>query len=65
MGISGAPTPGRGGVRDGDGFMQVDDLGLPNASTVVLRGVDPTPVAHLMEVGYSGVIAEVQKRLMR
>jgi len=29
----------------------------------VLKGSDPTPVAHLMQVGYSGVIAEVQKRL--
>jgi pimeloyl-ACP methyl ester carboxylesterase len=65
VGISGAPTPGRGGLRDGDGFMQVDDLGMPNANTVVLKGADPTAAAHLMEVGYSGVIGEVQKRLMK
>lgn len=65
VGISGAPTMGRGGVSDGDGFMRVKDLPLPKAETVVLRGADPTPVAHLMEVAYSGVIAEVQQRLAR
>jgi uncharacterized alpha/beta hydrolase family protein len=63
IGISGAPTPGQGGLSNGDGFMPVNQLGMPNANTVVLKGSDPTPVAHLMEVGYSGVIAEVQKRL--
>jgi len=63
VGISGAPTPGAGGISDGDGFMQVKSLGMPGAETVVLKGADPTPVAHLMEVGYSGVIDEVQKRL--
>lgn len=63
IGISGAPTPGPGGVSNGDGFMPVRDLPLPGATTVVLRGADPTPVAHLMEVAYSGVIAEVQKKL--
>jgi len=63
IGISGAPTPGPGGVSDGDGFMPVKSLGMPGAETVVLKGADPTPVAHLMEVGYSGVIDEVQKRL--
>lgn len=63
VGISGAPTPGQGGLSNGDGFMPVNQLGMPNANTIVLKGSDPTPVAHLMEVGYSGVIAEVQKRL--
>ncbi len=63
VGISGAPTPGQGGLSNGDGFMPVNQLGMANANTVVLKGSDPTPVAHLMEVGYSGVIAEVQKRL--
>ncbi|MCC6335739.1 MAG: alpha/beta hydrolase [Myxococcales bacterium] len=63
VGISGAPTMGQGGLGDGDGFMRVKDLPLPHADTVVLRGADPSPVAHLMEVAYSGVIAEVQKRL--
>jgi uncharacterized alpha/beta hydrolase family protein len=63
VGISGAPTPGQSGVSNGDGFMPVNQLGMANANTIVLKGSDPTPVAHLMEVGYSGVIAEVQKRL--
>jgi hypothetical protein len=63
IGVSGAPTAGPGGVSDGDGFMPVKDLPLPGAQTVVLKGADPTPVAHLMEVAYSGVIAEVDKRL--
>ncbi len=63
VGISGAPTPGQGGLSNGDGFMPVNQLDLPNARIIVLKGSDPTPLAHLMEVGYSGVIAEVQKRL--
>jgi hypothetical protein len=63
VGVSGAPTVGRHGLTNGDGFMPVEDLGLPGAKTVVLRGADPTLVAHLAEVAYSGVIDEVQKRL--
>jgi uncharacterized alpha/beta hydrolase family protein len=63
IGVSGAPTPGPGGISDGDGFMPVNQLSMPKATTVVLKGADPTPVAHLMEVAYSGVIAEVQKKL--
>lgn len=65
IGISGAPTPGPGGISTGDGFMPVRDLPLPNSELVVLKGSDPTPVAHLAEVAYSGVIAEVQSRLAR
>lgn len=63
IGVSGAPTAGPGGVSNGDGFMPLRDLPLPGATMVVLRGADPTPVAHLMEVAYSGVIAEAQKKL--
>ena len=63
LGISGAPTPGQGGLSNGDGFMPVNQLAMADANTIVLKGTDPTPIAHLMEVGYSGVIAEVQKRL--
>jgi hypothetical protein len=65
IGVSGAPTAGEGGIGDGDGFMRVKDLGMPGAETVVLRGVDPTPVAHLSETAYSGVIDEVQRRLAK
>ena len=51
VGISGAPTPGQGGLSNGDGFMPVNQLNMANANTVVLKGSDPTPIAHLMEVG--------------
>lgn len=61
--VGGAPTAGKGGISDGDGFMPIRDVSLPNANTVVLHGPDPTPIAHLMEVGYAGVIGEVQKKL--
>lgn len=57
--ISGAPTAGPGGIQTGDGFVQVDEIDFRNAKTVVLRGADPTPIAHLKEVGYSGVINQV------
>lgn len=65
IGVSGAPTVDTTGVHTGDGFVTARTLGRPNAELVVLRGADPTPVAHLLEVGYSGVIAEVQARLAR
>ena len=57
--ISGAPTAGPGGIQDGDGFVQIDEIDLAKAKTVVLRGANPTPLAHLKEVGYSGVINQV------
>ncbi len=57
--VSGAPTAGPGGIQTGDGFVQVDEIDMKNAKTVVLRGADPTPIAHLKEVGYSGVINQV------
>ena len=57
--ISGAPTAGPGGIQTGDGFVQVDEIDLAKSKTVVLRGADPTPIAHLKEVGYSGVINQV------
>lgn len=69
IGISGAPTvgpvdaAGRLGVQTGDGYVQADELGLPGASVKVLKGADPTPIAHLKEVGYSGVVNEVQALL--
>lgn len=57
--ISGAPTAGPGGIQDGDGFVQIDEIDLAKAKTVVLHGANPTPLAHLKEVGYSGVINQV------
>ncbi|MBL9038176.1 MAG: alpha/beta fold hydrolase [Archangium sp.] len=64
--ISGAPTLGpNGSVKPGDGYVQVEEIDLPKAKTVVLRGADPTPIAHLKEVGYTGVINEVGAALGR
>ncbi|MBL8951551.1 MAG: hypothetical protein JNK82_12290 [Myxococcaceae bacterium] len=69
IGISGAPTLGpKGkngelGFQTGDGYVQADELGLPGAKVKVLKGADPTPIAHLKEVGYSGVVNEVQRIL--
>jgi uncharacterized alpha/beta hydrolase family protein len=63
--ISGAPTMGPGGIQTGDGYVQVDEIDMKNANTIVLKGADPTPIAHLKEVGYSGVVNEVQKALGR
>ena len=63
IGITGAPTAGQGGLSDGDGFMPIDEVAMPGADTVTLRGADPTPIAHLKEVGYSGVIGVVQRAI--
>jgi pimeloyl-ACP methyl ester carboxylesterase len=66
IGVSGAPTlgpvgdKGHLGFQTGDGYVQADELGLPGAKVKVLKGADPTPLAHLKEVGYSGVVNEVQ-----
>jgi hypothetical protein len=65
IGVGGAPTVGPKGLTNGDGFMPVDQLSMPGAETVVLEGADPTPVAHLMEIAYSGVLGEIDKRLSR
>lgn len=66
VGITGAATPvAGGGFKDGDGFVAADELGLPGAKVVVLRGVDPTALAHLKEIEYSGVVNEVQAALSR
>ncbi len=71
IGVSGAPTlgpkgkDGHLGFQTGDGYVQADELGLPGAQVKVLKGADPTPIAHLKEVGYSGVVNEVQSVLGR
>jgi uncharacterized protein YndB with AHSA1/START domain len=56
VGIVGAPTPGPGGLTQGDGFMPRDTVGMPGAKLVVLRGLNPTPIAHLTEIGKPGVL---------
>jgi pimeloyl-ACP methyl ester carboxylesterase len=63
VGISGAPTPGPGGVSTGDGFMPLRDLAMPDAKLVILRGLNPTPVAHLTEIGKGGVLSVVDRVL--
>lgn len=69
IGVSGAPTlgptgkDGKLGFQTGDGYVQIDELALPGANVKVLKGADPTPIAHLKEVGYSGVVNEVQRVL--
>jgi hypothetical protein len=63
--VGGAPTVGRHGITDGDGYMPANEAAMPHADTIYLRGRDPTAVAHLREVEYSGVIAIVQEALAR
>lgn len=63
--VGGAPTVGAHGLTDGDGYMPVNEASMPGADTIVLQGFDKTPVAHLREVEYSGVIEEVQQALAR
>jgi pimeloyl-ACP methyl ester carboxylesterase len=64
VGVTGAPTMGPGGsIKTGDGYVQAAQLALPGADVKTVRGADPTPIAHLREVGYSGVIDEVQSAL--
>jgi pimeloyl-ACP methyl ester carboxylesterase len=64
IGITGAPTLGKGGtIKTGDGYEQAADIKLPGADVTLLKGENPTPLAHLWEVGYSGVVDAVQDKL--
>jgi pimeloyl-ACP methyl ester carboxylesterase len=63
VGVTGAPTPGANGITDGDGFMTADTVGMPGAGLVMLHGLDPTPVAHLTEIGKGGVLRVVDGAL--
>lgn len=58
IGTSGTPTlgPKPGVFEDGDGYMPVAQLGMPGAKTVVMEGPHNTPLAHLWQVQYSGVV---------
>ena len=62
--VTGAPTLEPGGVHDGDGYTSPARAAKPNAELVVLRGSNPTPLAHFNEVGYSGVINAVADALV-
>ena len=63
VGLKGAPTASPEGLVDGDGYMPADSVGMPGAKTVMLQGVNPTPLMHLWEVHYSGVINTVDQAL--
>ena len=58
IGTTGTPTlgPARGAFEDGDGFMPSAQLDLPGAKTLRLGGPHNTPLAHLWQVQYSGVV---------
>jgi len=62
--ITGAPTVAEdGSIEDGDGFEPEKEAAITGAKVIVLRGADPTPLAHLREVGYSGTVDKVQDAL--
>ncbi|HEY1087850.1 MAG TPA: alpha/beta hydrolase [Archangium sp.] len=58
IGTTGTPTlgPKKGVFEDGDGYMPTAQLDLPNAKTVLMEGPHNTPLAHLWQVQYSGVV---------
>ena len=71
----GAPTVGPGGLRggDGDGFVEPEQAALPGAKNLLLsskagaswgrRALDATPINHLQQVGFTGVINFVGEAL--
>ena len=63
VGLEGAPTASPNGLVDGDGYMPADSVGMPGTKTVMLQGIDPTPLMHLFEIHYSGVINTVDSVL--
>ncbi len=58
IGTTGTPTlgPAKGVFEDGDGYMPSAQLDLPGATTVRMEGPHNTPLAHLWQVQYSGVV---------
>ncbi len=58
IGTTGTPTlgPERGLFEDGDGYMPTKQLDMPGARTVLMEGPHNTPLAHLWQVQYSGVV---------
>ena len=64
--FQGSPTPKlKNGphVGPGDGFVQSADVRRPGASTLVLRGLDPTPGNHLGQIMYSGTLKAAEEVL--
>jgi hypothetical protein len=58
IGTTGTPTlgPAKGVFEDGDGYMPSAQLPMPGAKTVLMEGPHNTPLAHLWQVQYSGVV---------
>lgn len=58
VGTTGTPTlgPAPGLTEDGDGFMPTAQLALPGAKLVLMEGPHKTPLAHLWQIQYSGVV---------
>jgi pimeloyl-ACP methyl ester carboxylesterase len=58
IGTTGTPTlgPKKGLFEDGDGYMPTAQLAMPGAKTVLMEGPHNTPLAHLWQVQYSGVV---------
>lgn len=58
IGTTGTPTlgPKKGVFEDGDGYMPSAQLDMPGATTVRMEGPHNTPLAHLWQVQYSGVV---------
>ncbi|MFN7133586.1 MAG: hypothetical protein ACK4N5_16030, partial [Myxococcales bacterium] len=61
VGTTGTPTlgPAKGLFEDGDGYMPTAQLPMPGAKLVLLGGPHNTPLAHLWQVQYSGVVNAV------
>lgn len=58
IGTTGTPTlgPKKGVFEDGDGYMPSAQLPMPGAKTVLMEGPHNTPLAHLWQVQYPGVV---------
>lgn len=58
IGTTGTPTlgPKKGLFEDGDGYMPSAQVPMPGAKTVLMEGPHNTPLAHLWQVQYSGVV---------
>ena len=58
IGTTGTPTlgPAKGVFEDGDGYMPSAQLDMPGAKTVRMEGPHNTPLAHLWQVQYAGVV---------
>lgn len=58
IGTTGTPTlgPKKGLFEDGDGYMPSAQLAMPGAKTVLMEGPHDTPLAHLWQVQYAGVV---------